>query len=115
MLEQQLRDEDRGSGMQPSLASGGSSSTTQLHSEKGESSLQSSHHLAVGIRMVFAGMALKPCQVRALATIPFHKEHRVSNGSVGHVALAVDALAANLAARAHERARWGKAQEGGRK
>lgn len=31
MLERQLGDEDHGSGMQPSLALGGSSNTTQLH------------------------------------------------------------------------------------
>lgn len=100
--------------MQPSLASGGSSSTAQLHSEKGESSLKSSHCLAVGIWMVFAGMALKPCQMRVLAAIPFQKEHGVSNGSVSHVAPAVGALAANLEgpARAGERAGWGQTQEG---
>lgn len=39
--------------------------------------------------MVFAGMALKLCQMRVLATIPFQKEHGVSNGSIGHVALAL--------------------------
>lgn len=71
MLEWQLRDEDRGSGMQPGLASGGSSSTTRLHSEIGESSLLSSHHLALGMWMVFAGMALKPCQIEGTGYSPF--------------------------------------------
>lgn len=64
--------------------------------------------------MVFAGMALKPCQMRVLTVIPFQKEHGGSNGSVGHVALAVGTLAANLegSARAGERAGWGKTWEG---
>lgn len=66
--------------------------------------------------MVFAGMALKLFQMRVLATIPFQKEQGVSNGSIGHVALAVGALAANLEgpARAGERAAWAKPREGGR-
>lgn len=114
MLERQLGDEDHDSGMQPSLALGGSSSTT---GQNGESSLLSSHHLAVGTRMVFAGMALKPCQMRVLTTIPFRKEQGVSNGSIVHVAPAVSALAANLEgpARAGEKAGWGKTLKGGRK
>lgn len=113
MLKRQLRDEDHGLRMQPSLASGESSSTTQLHSENGEYSLMSSHRLAVGIWMVFARMALKPCQMRVLAAIPFQKEHGVSNGSFSHVAPAIGALAANSEGptRAGERAGWVETQE----
>lgn len=64
--------------------------------------------------MVFAGMALKPCQMRVLATVPFHNEQGLSNGSAGHVAPAVGALAANLEgpAKAGERAGWGKTRKG---
>lgn len=89
MLEQQLRDEDHGSGMQPSLASGGSPSTTQLQGV--EWRVQALVQLSSVCRDMDGVCCDGPetLPYEGAGYNPFSEGTWGSNGSVGHVAPAV--------------------------